>query len=71
MGNQGLEWLPVVGLVFFMVGYSVGFATVPFVLLGEMLPAKFRSTLGSAATAWNLANTFLVIKESFCYISNF
>ena len=53
-----------VGLVFFMVGYSVGFATVPFVLLGEMLPAKFRSTLGSAATAWNLTNTFLVIKAS-------
>ena len=61
---KGLEWLPVVGLVFFMVGYSVGFATVPFVLLGEMLPAKFRSTLGSVATAWNLTNTFLVIKES-------
>ena len=62
--SKGLEWLPVVGLVFFMVGSSVGFATVPFVLLGEMLPAKFRSTLGSVATAWNLTNTFLVIKES-------
>ena len=62
--GQGLDWLPVVGLVFFMVGYSAGFATVPFVLLGEMLPAQFRSTLGAAATAWNLTNTFLVIKES-------
>ena len=61
---KGLEWLPVVGLVFFMVGYSVGFATVPFVLLGEMLPTKFRNTLGSVATAWNLTNTFLVIKGS-------
>ena len=61
---KGLEWLPVVGLVFFMVGYSVGFATVPFVLLGELLPTKFRSTLGSVATAWNLTNTFLVIKGS-------
>ena len=48
----------------FMVGYSVGFATVPFVLLGEMLPSKFRNALGPVATAWNLANTFLVIKES-------
>ena len=53
-----------VGLVLFMVGYSVGFATVPFVLLGELLPSKFRSALGPVATAWNLANTFLVIKES-------
>lgn len=58
----GLEWLPMVGLVLFMVGYSVGFATVPFVLLGEMLPSKFRNALGPVATAWNLANTFLVIK---------
>ena len=33
-----LEWLPLVSLIIYMIGYSIGFASVPFLLLGEMLP---------------------------------
>lgn len=40
--HHGLEWLPLVGLIVFMIGYSVGFASVPFVLLGELFPNRFR-----------------------------
>ncbi len=57
-----LDWLPLAAVVFFMVGYSVGFASVPYVLMGELLPARYRNALGSAATAVNLINTFLVVK---------
>jgi facilitated trehalose transporter len=33
-----LEWLPLLSLIVYMIGYSIGFACVPFLLLGEMLP---------------------------------
>jgi hypothetical protein len=33
-----------------MIGYSIGFACVPFLLLGEMLPARMRNLLGAAVS---------------------
>lgn len=57
-----LEWLPLVSLIIYMIGYSVGFACVPFLLLGEMLPARMRNLLGAAVSSFNLAMTFLVLK---------
>jgi facilitated trehalose transporter len=36
--RSNLEWVPLVSLIIYMIGYSIGFACVPFILLGEMLP---------------------------------
>ncbi len=30
--------------------YSIGFATLPFLLMGELLPANYRNTLGGVAS---------------------
>jgi facilitated trehalose transporter len=60
--SGGLGAMPLVGLIFFMIGYSIGFASVPFVLLGELLPSKYRNLLGGISSSFNLLNTFLVIK---------
>lgn len=60
--HEGLGWLPLTGLITFMIGYSVGFASVPYVLMGEILPRASRNLLGSISTGFNLLNTFLVIK---------
>ena len=38
--NEGFDFLPLLGLILFMIGYSVGFASVPFVLMGELFPSK-------------------------------
>ena len=57
-----LEWIPLVSLIVYMIGYSIGFACVPFLLLGEMLPARMRNLLGAAVSSFNLAMTFLVLK---------
>ena len=35
-----LQWVPLVCLIIYMIGYSIGFACVPFLLMGEMLPGK-------------------------------
>ena len=60
--HSKLEWIPLFCLIVYMIGYSIGFACVPFLLLGEMLPARMRNLLGAAVSSFNLAMTFLVLK---------
>ncbi|GBP39177.1 Facilitated trehalose transporter Tret1 [Eumeta japonica] len=61
--NSWLGYLPVISLVVFMVGYSVGFGGLPFLLLGELFPAHHRSQLSAMASAVNLLSMFAVIKS--------
>ena len=48
--EMDLSWLPLASLIIFMIGYSAGFATLPYVLMGELLPSKYRNTLGGVAS---------------------
>ena len=48
--EMDLSWLPLAALIIFMIGYSAGFATLPYVLMGELLPSKYRNTLGGIAS---------------------
>lgn len=56
------RFLPLVSLTIFIVGFSCGFGSVPFLLMGELLPPAQRSLLSSVAGAFNLAAMFFVIK---------
>jgi facilitated trehalose transporter len=40
--QQTLGWLPLASLILFIIAYSSGFANVPFLIMGELFPAKFR-----------------------------
>ncbi|KOB79239.1 Sugar transporter [Operophtera brumata] len=51
------------GLVVFMLGFSLGFGGLPFLLLGELFPAQYRSQLSAMASAVNLLSMFSVIKS--------
>ncbi|XP_026481106.1 facilitated trehalose transporter Tret1-2 homolog [Ctenocephalides felis] len=61
-GNDSLGFLPLVSLVVFMIGFSFGYGCIPFLLIGELFPAKQRALLSSIAGSFNLAAMFLVIK---------
>lgn len=37
-----LGWLPLASLLLFIIAYSSGYANVPFLIMGELFPAKFR-----------------------------
>lgn len=50
-------------LVVFMLGFSLGFGGLPFLLLGELFPAQYRSQLSAMASAVNLLSMFSVIKS--------
>lgn len=45
-----------------MIGFSVGFGSIPFLLMGEIFPARQRGVLSSIAITFNVAAMFTVIK---------
>lgn len=55
-------WLPLASFVVFVIGFSLGFGPIPWLMMGEILPAKVRGSAASIVTAFNWACTFLVTK---------
>lgn len=47
-----INWFPIVGLVIYVIGYSVGLALVPTLLLGELFATNMR---GHASCTMNIA----------------
>uniref|UniRef100_A0AAU6W8N6 Trehalose transporter n=1 Tax=Hyphantria cunea TaxID=39466 RepID=A0AAU6W8N6_HYPCU len=58
-----LGYLPIISLVVYMWGFSLGFGGLPFLLLGELFPAHYRSQLSAMASGVNLIAMFSVIKS--------
>lgn len=58
-----LGWLPLVSLIVFFIAYSCGFASVPFIIMGELFPATYRSILGPISSSFNLLCTFSVVRS--------
>ncbi|CAK1540404.1 unnamed protein product [Leptosia nina] len=58
-----LGYLPIISLVVFMLGFSLGFGGLPFLLLGELFPKHYRSQLSAMASAVNLSSMFVVLKS--------
>lgn len=60
--TEGLGWIPLMSFVVYVLGFSLGFGPVPWLMVGEILPSKIRGSAASLATAVNWACTFLVTK---------
>jgi len=61
--HQSLGLLPLISLMVFMIGFSIGYCSIPFLLMGELIPGKQRSFLSSIAGSLNLGIMFVVIKS--------
>ncbi|KAK6618116.1 Facilitated trehalose transporter Tret1 [Polyplax serrata] len=55
-------WLPLVSFVIYVIGFSLGFGPVPWLMVGEILPAKVRGSAASLTAAFNWMCTFIVTK---------
>jgi len=44
------------------MAYSGGFANVPFIIMGELFPARYRALLGPLASSFNLLCAFIVVR---------
>ena len=44
------------------MAYSGGFANVPFIIMGELFPSRYRALLGPLASSFNLLCAFIVVR---------
>lgn len=58
-----IGWLPLGSLMIYVVCFSLGFGPIPWLMMGEILPAKIRGSAASVATAFNWSCTFIVTKS--------
>uniref|UniRef100_A0A0P5NG88 Sugar transporter n=1 Tax=Daphnia magna TaxID=35525 RepID=A0A0P5NG88_9CRUS len=63
LATEKLGWLPLLSLIVFFIAFSGGYANVPFILMGEMFPARYRSILGPLSSSFNLCCTFIVVRS--------
>ena len=59
---HSLAWIPLVSIILSFLGYSLGLATLPYVLMGELLPASTRSITSALSSTFNLVCLFLILK---------
>uniref|UniRef100_A0A336LSW6 Facilitated trehalose transporter Tret1 n=1 Tax=Culicoides sonorensis TaxID=179676 RepID=A0A336LSW6_CULSO len=59
---ENIGWLPLASFVIFVVGFSLGFGPIPWLMMGEILPARIRGSAASVATGFNWLCTFVVTK---------
>lgn len=64
MGNdvQSITWLPMTAIMIFIVAYTLGLATVTFVILGEVFPKNLRAAAGAIFTIFASVCGFAVAK---------
>lgn len=62
MDVNHLGWLPLASFVIFVIGFSLGAGPIPWLMMGEILPAKIRGRAASIATGFNWSCTFAVTK---------
>ncbi|XP_018905127.2 trehalose transporter 1-like protein isoform X3 [Bemisia tabaci] len=55
-------WIPLASFVIYVIGFSIGFGPIPWLMMGEILPAKIRGPAASLATSFNWSCTFIVTK---------
>lgn len=59
---DALGWIPLISLMTYVLCFSLGFGPIPWLMMGEILPAKIRGNAASVATGFNWSMTFLVTK---------
>ena len=60
--SSRLGWLPLLALIVFFAAYSCGFANVPFIIMGEMFPVRYRSVFSPVTSSFNLLCAFTVVR---------
>ncbi len=61
--SNRIGWLPLFSLILFIVAYSSGISNVPFIIIGELLPTRYRSILSSIIFSFNSLCIFIVVRS--------
>lgn len=60
--TTGISWLPILAIMIFIVSYTIGLATVPFAILGEVFPTNIKALASGAYTVFASLIAFGVSK---------
>jgi len=55
-------WVPLVTFIIYVIAFSIGYGPIPWLMMGEIFPAKIRGSAASVATAFNWSCSFVVTK---------
>lgn len=55
-------WIPLGSLVVYVLGFSLGFGPIPWLMMGEILPREIRAEAATISTGFNWLCTFFVTK---------
>ncbi|KAL1138037.1 hypothetical protein AAG570_009732 [Ranatra chinensis] len=58
-----LYWVPLIVVNLYVAAFSLGLGAVPFVVLGEILPAETKGVVSGLSVAVNWATAFVVVKS--------
>ncbi|KAB0801232.1 hypothetical protein PPYR_05586 [Photinus pyralis] len=56
-------WVPLFSLIVYVLGFSLGFGPIPWLMLGEIFPIRVKGIAASFATAFHWLCTFVVTKS--------
>jgi facilitated trehalose transporter len=59
IANQN-TWLPLTGLILYIIAFSIGFAPIPWMMIPEMTPLESRGFVSACATALNWGTAFVI-----------
>lgn len=68
---EGFAWVPLGSFMVFVIGFSLGAGPIPWLMLGEIFPAKIRGAGGAIMTAFHWILTFGIIKIFPAFILKF
>ncbi|CAH4031080.1 facilitated trehalose transporter Tret1-like [Pieris brassicae] len=57
-----LGWIPLTCIMVYLLGFSLAFGPIPWLMMGEILPAKIRGAAASMCTSFNYLCSFIVTK---------
>ncbi|XP_033640705.1 solute carrier family 2, facilitated glucose transporter member 8-like isoform X2 [Asterias rubens] len=58
--EPNLSWLSLISLVVYIIGFSIGWGPIPWLLMSEIFPSKARGAASAIATATNWMFAFIV-----------
>lgn len=61
--QTNLPWLPICSLVLYMAAFSVGWGSIPWTMMAELIPSRVKGFASGLSVVVNWTSAFLVTKE--------